>query len=92
MHNLYCEERKAMPECYPECTHCIIFFLDADSREKLQGATTVIIQRSSTESGFFFFFSFFLSVENFICLLIERLQTGEISGTLTSAVVDAYGK
>lgn len=52
MHNLYWEERKTMEKPYPECTHCLIF-LNLESREKLQGATTVIIQCSSTESFFF---------------------------------------
>lgn len=49
MHNLYSENRTAVPECYPESTR---YFLYAESRKKLQGATTVITQRSIIESFF----------------------------------------
>lgn len=83
---IYIAKEEKLCQNFIPNTHIALFFLDAESPEKLQGATTVITQRSSIESFFF------LRVENFIGLLIESLQTGENSATFTSAVVVAYGK
>lgn len=53
MHNLYCEKKKSHARTLSRMHTLSYFFLEAKSREKLQGATTVIIYSAAMLSFFF---------------------------------------